>query len=105
MFPPEFIPIELRGMSIITATFVFFMSIGGGFAYQLFKREFKRIDLVINHTVNEINTKIGDTNDEVSQLFEKFDQTNHDITEIKTHVARTHEAVEWIKRAMEQGPR
>lgn len=105
MFPPEFIPVELRGMSALTATVLFFMSMGCVSAYKLFKQEIERIDTVIDHTVTEINSKISNTNEEVSLLFEKYDQTNRDLTEIKTDVARTREAVEWIKRAMEHKTR
>lgn len=105
MFPVEIMAIEFRGMSIITATFVIFMSMGCVAAYKLFKQEIERIDTVIDHTVTEINSKISNTNEEVSLLFEKYDQTNRDLTEIKTDVARTREAVEWIKRAMEHKTR
>ena len=105
MFPPEFIPVTLEGMSVITATVLFFMSIGIGFMYQLFKQEIKRINEEIDRTVNDINIKIAGTNDEVSLLFEKIDATNRDITEIKTHVARTLESVEWMKKYMERNDR
>ncbi len=105
MFPPEFIPVTLEGMSVITATVLFFMSMGMGFMYQLFKQEIKRINDELDRTVKDINYKLSDTNDEVSLLFEKIDATNRDITEIKTHVARTLESVEWMKKYMERNDR
>lgn len=101
MIWPDFIPVELEGMSILTAFVFFFIGLGSCFLWNLYTKEIKRIDRDIKNAVNETEAKIEDTNSKVDLLFEKIDSTNHDISEIKTHVARTDEAVQWIKRAME----
>ena len=102
MVIPPYIPIEFRGMSIITAIVFFFLGTGCTFVYQLFRREFKRVSLEVDRISKEADNKIKDTNEKVDLLFSKIDATNRDITEIKTHVARTLESVEWMKKYMER---
>ena len=47
MFPPEFFPVEFRGMSVITAGIFFFIGVGSVFMYNLFRRELTRINTKI----------------------------------------------------------
>lgn len=101
MLIPDFIPIETHGMSIFTAIIFFFLGVGMAFFYQMATRECKRINEEIKRVCKDKDEKINDTNDKVDLLFEKIDSTNRDISEIKTDIARTLEAVEWIKKSME----
>lgn len=88
---PEFIPIELRGMSVLTALVLFFMFIGCGSYFWWDRRE---------HTY--LNNQAVEVDDKVDLLFSKFDDANGDISEMKAHMAGIHEAVEWIKKYMER---
>ena len=87
---PEFIPIELRGMSVITALVFFFMFIGWGSYFWWDRREH-----------SHVNHKVINVDDKVDLLFSKFDGANEDISEMKAHMSGIHEAVEWIKKYME----
>ena len=87
---PDFVPVELRGMSVITALVFFFMFIGWGSYFWWDRRE---------HTC--VNQKVVEVDDKVDLLFSKFDDANGDISEMKAHMAGIHEAVEWIKKYME----
>lgn len=91
MIFPEFIPIELRGMSILTALILFFMLIGWGSYFWWDRRE----HMYVSHRVSEVD-------DKVTTLFEKIDETNKDISSMKSNMAGIREAVEWIKKYMEQ---
>ena len=88
---PEFIPIEIRGMSVMSALVFFFMFVGWGSYFWWDRRE---------HTY--ANNRVIDVDDKVDLLFSKFDGANSDIGEMKAHMAGIHEAVEWIKKYMEQ---
>lgn len=91
MMFPDFIPIEYTGMSILTAVIMFFMFIGWGSYFWWDRRE---------HAF--VNSRVIEVDEKVSILFEKIDATNQDISSMKSHMAGIHEAVEWIKRFMEQ---
>ncbi len=78
-FPPEFFPIEFRGMSIITAVSFFFIGIGVGFMWSVMKREFKRI------------------NKELDRHESKLEDRNKDISEMKTDIALTRQSVQNIE--------
>ena len=88
---PEFIPIELEGMSVLTALIFCSMFIGWGSYFWWDRRE---------HSY--LNNQAVEVDDKVDLLFSKFDGANEDISEMKAHMAGIHEAVEWIKKYMEQ---
>lgn len=92
---PEFIPIEFEGVSIITAVVFVFLFAGWRVYYLWDVREHTRID-------NELCDKIEVTNDKVDLLFEKMDETNRNIASMNTNIAAISEAVDWIKKYMEQ---
>jgi|GEM_PF-6350438 len=84
MFPPEFVPIESRGMSVITALIISFLSISGGFLYTLYKRDFKRI----NESLREHEMKL--------------ERNYDDISEMKTNIALTFQAVTRIEKILDR---
>ena len=88
---PEYIPLELHGMSIFTAIIITVMFVGWGSYFWWDRRE---------HTY--VNNHVIEVEDKVNILFEKIDETNKDISSMKSHMAGIHEAVEWIKKYMEQ---
>ena len=88
---PEFVPIELRGMSVITALIFFFMFVGWGSYFWWDRREHSHV----NHKVVEVD-------DKVDLLFSKFDGATECINEMRAHMAGIHEAVEWIKKDIER---
>lgn len=94
MFPPEFIPVEMRGISIITALIFFFLGVGGWFYFGWDRREHTRLQA---HTTIEAD----DLGGKINTLFDKMDNSNKDISDIKAHIAGVHEAVDWIKTFME----
>ena len=87
---PEFVPIELRGMSVLTALIFCSIFIGWGSYFWWDRRE---------HSY--LNNQAVEVDDKVDLLFSKFDDANGDISEMKAHMAGIHEAVEWIKKYME----
>lgn len=92
---------ETRGMSIYTALVFLFICLGFRAYFWWDKREHTRISGRTDEHAEIFDKKIKITDEKVDLLFQKVDDTNNSLTEIKTHVARTHEAVEWIKRYME----
>lgn len=92
---PDFIPVEFEGVSIITALVFVFLFAGWRIYYLWDVREHTRID-------NEFNDKIEETNSKVDLLFEKMDESNRNIASMNTNIAAISEAVEWIKKYMEQ---
>ena len=99
----EFLPIEFRGMSFLTVIFIIILIIGGRSVYLLLKQEVDRINEQMKKNIKDFNEQIDDTNKKVDLLSKKVDETNSDLTIIKVHVAKTHEAVEWIKRYLYKG--
>ncbi len=81
---PDFVPIELRGMSILTALAFFFYTAGFGFFYTTLKRDFKRINTVLQ------------------KHEEKLEKTNGDIAEMKTNIALTLQTVTRMERILER---
>lgn len=98
MFPPEFIPVEMRGISIITAMILFFLITGAIIGARIYfwwdKREHSRLH---THTTIEADY----LSDKISVLFTKFDENNKNMSDMNMHIAGMHEAVDWIKKFME----
>lgn len=81
---PDFVPVELRGMSIITAIILFFYGAGSGFVYSLFKREFKRVG------------------DALKRHEERLEENRDDIAGMKTNIALTLQSVTRMERILER---
>lgn len=81
---PDFVPIELRGMSIITAVVLFFYGAAGVFTYNLIKREFVRIGKEI--TRHEAKLEVG----------------QEIMAEMKTNIALTLQSVTRMERILER---
>lgn len=81
---PDFIPIELRGMSILTALTFFFYTVGFGYFYSTLKREFKMINAKI--TMHE----------------EKLENGRETMAEMKTNIALTLQTVTRMERILER---
>lgn len=80
----NFIPIETRGMSILTAITFFFYTVGFGYFYSTMKQEFKRI-------FNELKTH--------------EDRLNHeqeDMAEVKTNIALLLQSMNRIEEMLEK---
>lgn len=78
----NFIPLENRGMSILTALTFFFAGIGLGFMWSVMKREFKRI------------------NKELDKHSIKLEERCTDIAEMKTDIALTRQSIQNIEEMM-----
>lgn len=78
----DFIPIENRGMSVLTALTFFFAGVGLGFMWSVMKREFKRI------------------NKELEKHETKLDERCQDIAEMKTDIALTRQSIQNIEEMM-----
>lgn len=94
MFPIDFIPVEMTGMSVVTAICLSFLITGFGIYMSWDKREHTRIHKYAQDGFVDINDKAG-------ALFSKHDAMNRDLSDIKTHIAGMHEALDWIKKYME----
>lgn len=81
---PDFVPIEFRGVSIITAVILSFYAAIAGLSYSMFKREFKRI---------------GKTLEEHE---EKLENNRDDIAGMKTNIALTLQSVTRMERILER---
>jgi hypothetical protein len=81
---PDFIPLENRGMSIITALTFFFYTVGFGYFYSTIKREFKRI------------------NTELIRHETKLDKYQGDISDMKTNIALTLQSITRIERTLDK---
>lgn len=78
----NFIPIENRGMSILTALTFFFAGVGIGFMWSVMKREFKRI------------------NKELERHDTKLEERSMDIAEMKTDIALTRQSIQNIEEIL-----
>lgn len=81
---PDFIPIELRGMSILTALTFFFYAAGFGFFYNTLKREFKHV------------------NQRLQRHDDRLDAGQEDMAEMKTNIALTLQSVTRMERILER---
>lgn len=81
-FPPDVIPIEMRGMSIFTALIFGFVGIGFGFIWGIMKKDFGTINSRLN-----VHSK-------------KLDERSEDITDIKINVAKTQISIESIEKIL-----
>jgi hypothetical protein len=81
---PDFVPIEFRGMSMITAIILFFYGMSGGFIYSLIKREFKRIGA------------------QIREHERKLEDGREDMAEMKTNIALTLQSVTRMERILEK---
>ena len=86
----DLIPLENSGMSCFTALVLFFMFAGWGSYFWWDRRE----HVCLGNRVEEVDNK-------TDLLFSKIDSANGDISEMRSHIAGIHEAVEWIKKYME----
>ncbi len=80
----NFIPIENRGMSILTALTFFFYTIGFGYFYSIMKQEFKRIC------------------EELKTHEDRLDHEQEDMAEMKTNIALTLQTVTRMERILEK---
>ena len=80
----NFIPLENRGMSIITAVVLFFYGAAGIFTYNLIKREFKRIG------------------DDILKHEERLESGQETMSEMKTNIALTLQSVTRMERILER---
>ena len=53
---PNFIPIEMAGMSVITAICIFFIMAGAVIVYKMIMKKFEIHDLIINRIETDLNT-------------------------------------------------
>ena len=90
MFPVEFVPVEFRGMSIITAIILSSLGLGLGFYYTTIKREFKRVQDNFKRV-----DKVLEAHDE------KLDKNHDDIGDMKTNIALIHQSTTRIEKLLE----
>ncbi len=81
---PDFIPIELRGMSILTALTFFFYTVGFGYFYSVMKREFRHMD------------------QKIKKHDDRLDAGQTDMAEMKTNIALTLQTVTRMERILEK---
>ena len=98
IFPPNFIPIEYTGISIITALVFFFASIGMAAIFTWNKQEHQRIRACVDDQVSAINIKMHETNNRIELLFIKLDNLTSKLNENNMYMAKTVEAIEWLKK-------
>lgn len=79
----DFIPIENRGMSVLTALTFFFYTVGFGYFYSTLKQELKSIT------------------DKIEQHNRRLDLGQEDIAEMKTNIALTLQTVTRMERILE----
>lgn len=80
---PDFIPIELRGMSILTALTFFFYTAGFGYFYSVMKREFRHMD------------------QKIKKHEDKLDAGQTDMAEMKTNIALLLQSMNRIEKRLE----
>jgi len=102
MLFPDFLPIENRGMSIITAICLFFILIGVWIYFWWDKREHARLMTYTNELSKISDKQTEETMKKVETLFHKNDELNRDLSYIKSHVAAIHESVGWIKEYIKE---
>lgn len=91
---PDFTPIELRGMSIITATFFFFAGVGAHIFTQFVKTELKRLDKKVDDNVEKLDKKVDDN-------LEKIECVKDNISELKTSMAVLVTSTQHIEKIFE----
>jgi len=94
MFPPDFVPIEMDGISIITAMILFFFALVSCAYYRWDKNEHTRLKDCIDEEISDLVGK-------VDLIFVKIDDINANISEIKSRVSSTDEAINWLKKYCE----
>lgn len=99
---PDFIPVEPRGMSVLTALFFFFTGIGATLFIQFVKREFKRIDRKIDEEMQKVNSSVDRANKRIDQGNDKLDDTKNDIAEMKTNIALLLQSTKRIEKILEK---
>lgn len=83
-FPPDIIPIEMRGMSIFTALVFTFIAIGFWFIWGTMRKELK------------------DINNRLDSHSKKLDERREDITDIKVNIAKMQISIENIEEIMKK---
>ena len=81
---PNFVPLEFRGMSILTALTFFFVMMGFTYFHATLKREFKRIHIECDKHDN------------------RLEQNRNDIAEMKTNIALTLQTVTRMERILDK---
>jgi TolA-binding protein len=99
---PDFVTIENRGMSILTALFIFFAGVGATICIQMMKQEFTRVDDRIDEEVERVDKLMKATNERVDSHQEKLESVKDDIAEMKTNIALTFQSVTRIERILEK---
>jgi len=80
----NFIPLENRGMSILTALTFFFYTVGFGYFYSTLKREFKHV------------------NEKIKKHEERLESGQETMSEMKTNIALTLQSVTRMERILER---
>lgn len=84
---PDFMVIENRGMSILTALVIFFAGIGVTAGLQLLKRELDNVNEKINDEVERLDKAVEATNKRADTHQEKLESVRDDMSEMKTNIA------------------
>lgn len=81
---PDFIPLEFRGMSILTATFFFFAGLGACYMHTIIRREFSYI-------YNTLDDHEG-----------KLDGFHDTLNDMKTNIALLLQSVQRIEETIKK---
>ena len=92
---PDFIPIEYRGMSILTALFFFFTGVGSAFVIQSIKKDIATID-------SKLNTTTSDFNFQKSRIAEEICRQNNEMSEMRTSIALLLQSTDRIEKYLEK---
>jgi chromosome segregation ATPase len=108
----NFVPVEYRGMSILTMLTFAFIAIGAGFWWSTVKRELKRInkelakhEIELDLKENAITVMKGDLyriDRELDRHDTKLEERIKDISEMKIDIALTLQSVRNIEKMLER---